>query len=235
MKKYILPGLLFLFYVNCLYSQWSPHDYTILGTPYNVVIDFGTKSDEYMDSYYLDEEWHLGNFTLISNQTISNYLIKYDLKNNNLEIQFSGEIKILDLYKMKEFSWEDGAGVIHRFVNLNIKATSSELYGIAQLLYDGKAKLLKTYAYRPKPESDVKYGAYQAIDHNYVQEDLYIMEGEKTLLVNGNKKRFMKFFNNYSSVMMSYIKSNNLKINKVPDLKMIVAYYNSLIKTVFIS
>ncbi len=230
-----MQGLLLLSLTGCLYSQWSPHDYTILGTPYEIIIDFNTKEAGSNDSYYIDDEWHMGKFTLISNQTIENYPVKYDLKNNNLEIQLSGEIKILDLYRIKEFSWEDEAGASHRFINLNVKATGSKLYGIAQILYDGEAKLLKTYVYRPKPESEVKYGAYSSIDHNYVQEELYIMEGEKVLFVNSNKKRFMKFFDNYSPAIMSFIKSNNLKINKVADLKTIVEYYNSLINTVFIS
>lgn len=235
MKKYISLSLLFVAYTNCIFSQWSPHDYTILGTPYKVVINFKSKLAGADESYYLDDKWHNGSFTLISDMTIENYPVKYDLKNNNLEIQVSDDIKILELYRIKEFSWEDEAGVIQRFVNLNIEAKSTKLCGLAQILYDGKAQLIKTYAYKPKPEAEVKYGAYNSIGHNYIQENLYILEGAKTLLVKKNKKRLMKFFDNYYSVVMSFIKSNNLKINKIPDLKMIVEYYNSLIKTVFIS
>jgi hypothetical protein len=61
------------------------------------------------------------------------------------------------------------------------------------------------------------------------------MEGEKILQVNGNRKRFMKFFNNYSSNIMSFVKTNRLKINRLSDLKQIIEYYNSLINSVFIS
>ncbi len=235
MKNWILQGLLLFLFTSGIFSQWSPNDFTILGTPYEVIVNFETKETGYNESYYLDDQWHNGSFTLISDRTIKNYPVKYDLKSNNLEIQFSGEVKLLDLYRIKEFSWVDDAGVNQRYVNLNLIAADSKLFGIAQLLYEGKVKLLKTFSYRPKPESDIKYGAYGAIDHNYIQEDLYLVEGKKTMLVGNNKKKFMRFFEDYSSAIMTFIKSNSLKINKMPDLKMIVEYYNSLINTVFIS
>jgi hypothetical protein len=235
MKNWILPGLILFLFTGDLFSQWSPNDFTILGTPYEVIIDFKTKGAGYNESYYLDDQWHNGSFTLLSDQTIKNYPVKYDLKNNNLEIQFSGEVKLLDIYRIKEFSWVDDAGINHRFININANIEDSKLSGIAQILYNGKVKLLKTYTYRPKPENDIKYGAYGAIDHNYILEKLYLVEGKKTMQVIRNKRKFTRFFDNYSSAIMNYIKSNNLKINKVADLKMIVEYYNSLISTVFTS
>jgi hypothetical protein len=235
MKNWILPGFLLFLFTGDLFSQWSPNDFTILGTPYEIIINFKTKETGYNESYYLDDQWHNGSFTLASDITIHNYPIKYDLRNNNLEIQVEGEIKILNLYNMKEFSWVDNAGVNQRFVNANANIADSKLTGIAQLLFNGKVKLVKTYTYRPKPENDIKYGAYGVIDHNYVLEELYLVEGKKTMQVIRNKKKFTRFFDNYSSAIMNFIKSNSLKINRISDLKMIVEYYNSLISTVFIS
>jgi hypothetical protein len=235
MKKYLMLFIFTGFSASCLFSQWSPHDVPIVMTDLEIFINLKTKPAEEVNSFYLDDQWHKGKFEMLPDHVFENYPIKYDLKNNILEIQLSDEVKILELYRIREFSWTDNAGRDHSFINLNIKSRNTKLYGIAQVLLDGKAKLIKTYEYIPRPEYDVKYGAYSAIDHNYVREDLYLMEGEKILQVNGNRKRFMKFFNNYSSNIMSFVKTNRLKINRLSDLKQIIEYYNSLINSVFIS
>jgi hypothetical protein len=235
MKKYVIIFILSAFSASCLLSQWSPFDVPILATDADIIINFKTKPAEDVNSYYIDEEWHKGKFLLTSGHVFENYPVKYDLKNNILEIKLSDEIKIMDVYRIKEFSWTDNAGRDQRFINLNIKAKNTKLYGVGQVLLEGNAKLIKIYKYIPKPENDVKYGAYSVIDHNYIHEDLYLMEGEKILLVNGNRKKFIKFFNNYSSNIMSFVKSNKLKINRLSDLKQIIEYYNSLINSVFIS
>ncbi len=235
MKKYVLLITLLTFSAGRLLSQWSPHDVPIIMTDLEIFINFKTKPQEDIGSYYIDEEWHKGKFALSSGHVFENYPVKFDLKNNILEIQLSDEIKILELYRIKEFSWTDNAGKDQKFVNLNIRAKNTKLYGVAQVLLDGKAKLIKTYEYMPKPESDVKYGAYQIIDHDYMHEELYLLEGDKVLHISGNRKNFMRFFNNYSSNVMSFVKSNRLKINRLSDLKQIIEYYNSLINSVFIS
>lgn len=235
MKKYIILFVLSAFYAGSLLSQWSPHDVPIITSDQDILINFKTRPIEEIGSYYIEEEWHEGKFSLTSGHVFEDYPIKYDLKNNVLEIQLSEEVKILDLFRIKEFSWIDNTGTDNIFVNLNVKAKNTKLFGIAQVLMDGKAKLIKTIKYIPKSENDIKYGAYSAIEHEYIHEDLYLMEGEKILLVKGNRKRFMRFFNGYSSNIMSFVKSHKLKINRLSDLKQIVEYYNSLINSVFIS
>jgi hypothetical protein len=235
MKKYLMLFILTAFSTGCMFSQWSPYDLSIIRTDREMFINLKTKPAEDVNSFYIDEQWHEGTFEMLPEHVFENYHIKYDLKNNVLEIQLSDEVKILELYRIKEFSWTDNAGTDHIFINLNAKAKNTKLYGIAQVLLDGKAKLIKTYKYVPKPENDIKYGAYSVIDHNYIHEDLYLMEGEKILQVNGNRRKLMKFFDNYSSNVMSFVKSNKLKINRLSDLKQIIEYYNSLINSVFIS
>ena len=235
MKKYIIVLALSVIYAGSLLSQWSPFDIPVVKTHFDILINFDNKSGDDNDSYYIDEQWHEGNFHLVTDHEFENYPLKYDVKNNILEIKIDKEIKVLELYKVKEFSWTDISGSEQRFINLNTKAKNTKLYGVAQILSDGKAKLVKTYEYLPKPETDVKYGAYTVIDHNYVHEELYLMEGEKVLRINNNKRRFMKFFESYSPDIMSFVKSNSLKINKLPDLKTIIEYYNTLINTVFLS
>jgi hypothetical protein len=235
MKKYLMLFILAAFSAGCMFSQWSPYDLPIITTDHEIFISLKTKPAEDVNSFYIDEQWHEGKFEMLPEHVFENYHIKYDLKNNVLEIQLSDEVKILELYRIKEFSWTDNEGKDHRFINLNIKAINTKLHGIAQVLLDGKAKLIKTYEYIPRPEYDVKYGAYSAIDHNYKREELYLMEGDKILQVNGSRKKLMKFFDNYSSNVMSFVKSNKLKINRLSDLKQIIEYYNSLINSVFIS
>ncbi len=234
MKKNIIVFVLCVVYAGNLLSQWSPFDVPVIRTHFDILINCKTKSAD-DDSYYINEQWQEGEFALVPDQVFEGYPIKYDVKNNVLEIKVDNEIKILELYKIREFSWKDISGTEHNFINLNTKAKNTKLYGVAQILLDGKAKLIKTYEYIPKPESDVKYGAYTVIDHNYIHEDLYLMEGDKVLHVNNNKKKFMKFFESYSSDIMSFVKSKKLKINNVTDLKEIIEYYNTLISTVFLS
>ncbi len=227
--------LLSSFSAGSLLSQWSPHDVPIITADLDILVNFKTRPVEDIGSYYIEEEWHNGKFLLTSDHVFEDYPIKYDLKNNVLEIQLSDEVKILDLYRIKEFSWTDNTGSEYSFINLNVKAKDTKLYGIAQVLMDGKAKLIKTIKYIPNPGNDIKYGAYTAIEHEYIDEDLYLMEGEKILLVKGNRKRFIKFFDGYSSNIISFVKSNKLKISRLSDLKQIIEYYNSLINSVFIS
>ena len=190
-------------------------------------MEFQTKP-ETIESVYMADEWSSGKVLLKSGEEIANLPIRYDLKNNLLEIKTDAGIKVAGFTKLKGFE-VDRIAEKQTFFNaagLGI----AELTGLVEELVKGKTSLYS------KPYLEVLPSNYNAALNVGSKTDQFLKK-EKLLLVQGNTvtdvtksgKKILGLFGEQSKAVEQFVKENNLSYKNREDLRKIIARYNQLV------
>ena len=97
-------------------------------------------------STYLDKKWNLATILLFqSEKLLEGYPVKYELKENELEVKASNGIKILDTKNIKSLVWKDSITQEPKYFISGSEYTDegTPLNGLLEVLSDGKVPLLK--------------------------------------------------------------------------------------------
>ncbi|MFC2136709.1 hypothetical protein ACFLTE_00895 [Bacteroidota bacterium] len=228
MKHFIFLGII-VFNVTISYTQFSPHDLSFFEGDQEYIMNFSTKSSGNIVSYYLNDNWRTGSFILSTNKIIYDTPLKFDLLNNNLEIQYKNEIKVLGIEQLREFSWKDDLKNNRRYINTNLLNIDIAYKGLSELLVDDKVILLKSYEIAQKLKKS-NYGISAFSESYYVFHELYLVntETKEVLMIKRNRNKFYSFFSNDADIVSKYIEDKKLKFHKEIDLMNIVQYYNSI-------
>ena len=97
-------------------------------------------------STYLDKKWNLATISLFQwEKLLEGYPVKYELKENELEVKASNGIKILDTKNIKSLVWKDSITQEPKYFisGSEYKDEGTPLNGLLEVLSDGKVPLLK--------------------------------------------------------------------------------------------
>ena len=97
-------------------------------------------------STYLDKKWNLATILLFqSEKLLEGYPVKYELKENELEVKASNGIKILGTKNIKSLVWKDSITQEPKYFISGSEYTDegTPLNGLLEVLSDGKVPLLK--------------------------------------------------------------------------------------------
>ena len=97
-------------------------------------------------STYLDKKWNLATTLLFKSEKLpEGYPVKYELKENELEVKASNGIKILDTKNIKSLVWKDSITQEPKYFISGSEYTDegTPLNGLLEVLSDGKVPLLK--------------------------------------------------------------------------------------------
>lgn len=156
---------------------------------------------------------------------IKDYLIKYDLHYQRMEIMVNDQIKVLGAEKIDQFTWFNITSV--SFINTAnfLFSTDEKVYGFFQVIYPGEAKLLKYIEgelleanYVPEVDMGRKH------DKIVKSESYYFAKGDEVHPFSGKKKEIIKKF---PQDVQTYIKKERINFKREDDLKMLIAFYNS--------
>lgn len=178
---------------------------------------------------YLDKKWNTANILLYQSETmIEGYPVKYDVKNDLLEIQSRSGIKVLEGKKIKNLVWVDSiTSQPHYFVNgAEYRYGNSKLLGLIEVIVDGAIPLLK------RSELNVKKPNYNAAldvgskDTKIYFKDVFLFARDKELFVIKNKEDVLNAAGDRSTEVEAFIKENKLNTNKQPGLKQAFEFLN---------
>ncbi len=225
MKK-ILVIILMVFSIN-VYSQ-NPNDNIINFSGGAISIaNIESKPNKTLGSVYYNDEWQKGNIFLFDGSEIKGYLLKYDIKNQQLEIKIKNDIKILNGAVVKNFSWVDMYGNVEFISNVsNYKGDGSGFYSV---IYDGKKTLLKKIGIQI-----IESNYNTAIDvgnknSTYSKKMVYyFIDKNKIRKVRKGKKAILRLLEDKKDEIAVFAKDNKLKYSSDIDLKKIFNYYDSL-------
>jgi hypothetical protein len=191
-------------------------------------MEFHAKPEATPESIYLDDAWTKGSVSLRSGQEIADLSIRYDLKNNLLEIQTPTGIKVVGLMKVRRFELAFASGA-KMFTNAG-ELKAKDVTGIVEVLTNGKARLLS------KPYIEVIPSNYNPAlnvgsqkDQFVKKESLIIVVGDEPTQLPKSSKKLLKMFGAQEEKVSAYVKENDLSIKRKEDVIKIVAYYNQLV------
>lgn len=240
MKKLQVGTLIFLLgnlgWITVLSAQVTRTDGFVdvnRGLPNSFVQEIPYMPDTYEGSFYQEEEWRIGNIELFEGTTLAQYLIRYDLEMQRLEIQLAKGVRVLDVSRIRSFDWLDPiSGAKTTFLNGRelVFAGKPGETGLYEVLVAGEHMQLLA-----RREIRIKEGNYNlqldigSRTPKLIQLESYCLVKEGiALAAPAPKREQMLFFRGKREAIEAYVRENHLKFKKRDDLMEIVAFYNSL-------
>lgn len=184
-------------------------------------------------SFYLNDHWNIANIMLVdSEKLLEGYAVKYNLKDEELEVRSKTGIKILDAKKIKSLVWKDSlTQSVRYFVNAgDYTEEGTPLRGLLEVVADGKMPLLKrTYTSLQDPTYIPAFDVGSR-DAKILKKTAFYHASGNALTKVTNKKNLLASFGDQAADMEKYMKINQLSVNKEQGLMRIFEYYNSKFK-----
>lgn len=196
----------------------------------NAVIGLEAPPGRVIGDTYLDPKWNMGSVVIAEKNTlVEGYLMKYDIKAQNVEIKTPTGVRLLDVKKVGQLVWLDSVTrTPHYFVNAaKYKDDGVPMIGLMEVLVDGQKTLFK------KTRLNIKQPTYvAALDAGsrdteiYKKSNFYYNNGEEVVEIK-SKKKFIESLGDDGDEIEKYMKENRLDAKSQDDLMKVFEFYNS--------
>jgi hypothetical protein len=180
-------------------------------------------------SPYLNDDWRSTNIILNGNENINNYLVKYNIHSDMLEIKVNDEVRGLEGNKVKSFSFVLADQSYRTFLRASNFESVEELSGFVEVLEEGKIALLKKLSVtiiRPDYSVQLNVGSR---DTRIVQKETFYYSDEKSIWeVPTSKKKLLKLFEDQKDRVSEFIETNNINLKNEDELRSVFSFYNNL-------
>ena len=178
--------------------------------------------------YFPSEHWHEGYLVTSEGDTLKG-LLKYDLPNDLVQIEYRSRIQTYSSRKMTFFEIFDGVTENYRKFysipyNVNLDYKVPRLF---EMLYLGELSLLARETEVQEaisPASTQIYGTRRRLTHRFFFVDV----NSKITPFSTKRNELLDIMAPKSGQIKSYIKNNKLRLDRIPDLVRITAFYNSI-------
>ncbi|MEQ8927830.1 MAG: hypothetical protein RLO81_18580 [Fulvivirga sp.] len=183
-------------------------------------------------TFYLNDEWIVGDLWLKNNKVIKGFPLKYDLKNQLLEINTEHGIKVCQLPLIEKFVIKEPLKDSVKYYNTSVvnNVTFDLPQGICEVLVNDKVKVLK-YQYL-----EIKEATYNAAinmgernDKVLKKERLYAVVRDEVFELKNKVGKNEEVFGDKTAQVEDFAKKNGLKLKEDAEIIKVFEYYNSLI------
>ena len=185
---------------------------------------------ERVADFYFDTKWNKSAIMLFGREhEIVGYTVKYDVKNERVEVMTREGIKILACSTIKTLAWVDSVTRENIFfVNAVEYKSEDKVVGLLESLVEGKATLLKkTNLIVVKPDY-IPALDVGTRDEKLRREEVYFVALGQQLYKISNKENLVSIFKGKESSINDFIKINKLKVKHEEDLVKIITFANTL-------
>jgi hypothetical protein len=180
-------------------------------------------------SAFLKKDWSDGVIRFSSGRVATQFKLKFDCVNNQLNLQFNGSTFVTES-KVKEFVMYTKNGntrdsVVFRKGFPAVDKGNEETY--FQVLVEGKAMLLCLHVKHIAEEQQIASKVvYRRITD---QEAYYLLKDGKMTELPNDKLLIAEKFPANDELMRKYISENQLKFRNASDFTKLIVYYNTLL------
>lgn len=182
---------------------------------------------------YLDKKWNIATILLFeSEKLLEGYPVRYDLKENELEVKAKNGTKVIESKNIKSVVWRDSLTQLPKFFINGGEYTDegTPLNGLLEVLADGKVPLLKrNYIVIKAPDYVVGFDVGSR-DTKIFKKSTYYYATGKNLTKITSKKTLLPAFGDDAVEVEKFIKTNKLSTNNDRDLAMVFDGYNAKFK-----
>jgi hypothetical protein len=220
--------LLSLFSSISLFSQTSIRE-SVVDNQFGWLKEVAPKPVAAKGSVYLNETWTQAEVYLNSGTKITDVPVKYDLKNDILEIDTKEGIKVVPKHLLKKFEIKSSAEPISYLNSQQLKIKS--LAGIFREMVSGH------YSLYIKPELEVIQANYNAAmdvgekaDQYIKKERVYLLTDQEAIDVTKANKKILTYFGDKADEVEAFVKEKKLSFKEKSDLVLIIQEFNRLAK-----
>lgn len=191
------------------------------------------KSSIVEGSFFINNNWSVGNVSLYSGKAIKGMPLKYNLRDEVLLLLDENQVsRLLRDDQIEKFEWfdsEKNKNVLYTNC-LDYELNGVPMVGFLEVLTAGKVDLLlyRTLTLQEGYYS-VTHDAGQLNDEYKINEFFYL-SSEKALFEIKNKKSLYEYAGDHSSEIKSYAKKQGLRLKDPDDLTKLINYYNSILE-----
>lgn len=230
--KYIMKGLCLLAFSLIFYQVAGQGISSIVDkstNPGEVLMEFDNRSPQIEGSFYLFEDWKIGELTLKSGASINDRWMNYDVEYDLLEVKLENEVKVVPLLMLKEFSTSDPAREqsYYRPCDNYYYEPKVPLTGLCEVIESDYYGLIMKFI------TDIKESTYipaldmgNKKDEFIVREKLYLTLGEKAIELPQKKQSFINLYSDHSLDLTYFVKEHKLNHKNVNDLLIILNFLN---------
>lgn len=197
--------------------------------PGEVLMEFDNRSAQIEGSFYLFDDWKIGELTLKSGASIYDQLLNYDVEYDLLEVKLENEVKIVPLSMLNGFLTSDPEQeqTFYQPCENYFHEPKVPLTGLCEVIETEYYGLISRFM------TDIKESTYiPALDMGNkkeelrVKEKLYLTIGDKAIEIPQKKQSFVNLYPDQSLDLASFIKEQKLNQKNVNDLLIILNYLN---------
>lgn len=194
----------------------------------------GTTATVEKANFYLDDQWNRGKVFLVSGEVLENFLLKFDLRNQRLEIKHGNEVSICHERLYTGFEWKDEhSGETVRYVKREQFDEKGERLGnkLFKVVYSGEeVQLLMRIDLEVVKKSKTELSPYEPERQTVRRESYFMSEGEELYCLHPRKeKRNYDHFGAFGKQVRDYVAVNELLFAEPEELLEIIRYYDSLL------
>jgi hypothetical protein len=191
-----------------------------------IVKEFQPKP-ETVESIYLYDDWSTGKVVLPSGIEFTQFPMKFDLKNNLIELQVGSSIKILPVDHCKSFEM-NRVPFTQVFQNASTTALQT-ISGAVEELAKGKVLLYS------QPYVEIIKANYNVAMDVGNRNDRYLKK-EKLLLVSNGEihditkagRKILTYLHDHADSIEKFVEEKQLSYKNKDDVVAIIQFYNSL-------
>lgn len=197
----------------------------------NMVMGIPVPPGDVIGHTYLDDTWNVGSVMVADKKVlIESYLMKYDIKDQNIEIKTQLGIRLLAVKNVSHMVWVDSATrKAHYFVNgANYKEDDTPLIGMLEVVVDGPKSLFsRTKVEIKSPTYNVAMDVGSRDTQILKKSAYYYNDASNNVYLIKSKKKFLEGFGGMRDELEKFMKDNRLDLKSEDELVKIFTFINS--------
>lgn len=196
----------------------------------DMIIGIPMPEGKRVTDFYFDKYWNKSTIEIYATEkTLDGYWVKYDMKNNFIEVIFGNRVRVLTCDKVKVLIWLDSLTQKPRyFVNPKELEKNLTEVGLMELLVEGNYQLVKRIELILRKPDYIPALNLGSRDESLIRKTHLYVAAKGVLTEIKNKNDLFSVKEESRSALSDFMKMNKLSINREEDLARIVVYLNSL-------
>jgi len=200
--------------------------------PGEVLVEFDNRSVELKGSYYLLNDWQIGNVVFKSGASVVNQWVNYDLECDILEVKLVDLVKVVPLMVIDNFIVSESEIKKRSFKPCSnyLLNNAVPLVGLCEVIDSNYFGLMIKYTAAIKKATYVPaLDMGKKEDEKIVRQKYFLTIGNNAVALPRKKQLLIDLFAPYQDNLTLYMKENKLNYKNRHDLLILLGYLNTLL------